>query len=509
MDHHRRLAAWRCGLGVLALALVLAAGGPTVAAAQAPPAGRVWISPDLPADHWAVAAARRAEALGLVQGHLPAQQRVPRHVVARRIREAAERAATAAPEYAALTSAWAARMADEFPALEVAGDATVRSLGQSAGLAYVSHRGRAQPGVGLPWDGTGARYLPPVSAVEGDAALTVGLGPYLSALAEPLVSTDGAALQGWDVSAGWRGVALAVGHQPIGYGYARSGSLVLSGREPVTRLQVQTVEPVRLPGPLRVLGLVAVHGFGGLLDEPRHPGDPYIWGATLRVQPHPRFTASIHRASIIGGDSVDTPLTARTFFRTLIGHNLLGFENEVVAGELRYRLPTERFLPLTVYTEWGAEDAAGAWRDVPGRLYGVEVPAVPRLPELAVGVEYVSFAGSCCGNPPWYRHAPHRGGWVTDERPMGHPLGGQGRQVSLLTRLDLAGSRVRLDAHGFLRRRDAENLFVPGRAGRSRGIELNGAAQLHPWLEVTVGLVAERGDGWMEDRAVLGLRTDF
>jgi hypothetical protein len=495
--------------GVFAACLILAAV-PSGARAQAP-ASEVHASPELAPDHWAVIAARRAEALGLVDGYLPAQRSVPRHVVARVLGEATSRASEDAPRYAELAHGWQRRFREEFPGLAGAENASgFRSYGQSATIGYLGHRGRYAPGRGVfPDSRTGADPLPGVSELRGTASLTAGLTPFLSALAEPGIGPDGLWWQGWDLSAGWRQVALSVGRQPVGYGYGWGGGVVLSGDEPITRVQFQTQAPFRLPGLLGRLGLISVHAFGGWLEEPRHAGDPYLWGAAGTLQFHPRATLSIHRASIIGGDSVITPLTPRTFLRTFIGHNLLGFENEVVAAQLRLRLPTDGVVPLTIYTEWGAEDAAGAWRDVPGRLYGVFVPAIPGVPTAALGVEYASFGESCCGNPPWYRHHPHTGGWVVDERPMGHPLGGQGRQATLYSQLDLLQSRLWLDGQLFSRRREGENLYVPGHEGASTGVEGRARLRIHRRGKVVVGGLHEAGEGWREQALSIGFRTFF
>jgi hypothetical protein len=494
---------------LLFLVVFLWIGLPMGGAAQSG-APRTQASPELPADHWAVEALRRAEALGLIRDYLPAQRRVPRHTVAAALRQAADGAA-GDPRYAGLTAGWLARFSEEFPELAAApAAAQPRSLGQAARIAYVGHAGRAAAGTGVfVGSRTGAAWLPPISEPRGDVSAAAGFTPHLSVLVEPAATPDGLELPGWDVSAGWRSLTLSLGRQPIGYGYARTGGIVLAGTEAVTRVQLQTSGPVRIPGPLRLLGPVSFHGFGGWLSEPRHPGDPYLWGIAASVQPHARFTMSIHRTSIIGGDSIETPLTPRNFFRTFIGHNLFGFENEVFAAQLRYRLPTEGVVPLTVYTEWGAEDAAGAWRDVPGRLYGIAVPAVPGLPQLSLGAEYASFAESCCGNPPWYRHAWHSGGWVVEDRPMGHPLGGEGRQASFFSRAELLDSRVRLDAHAFQRRRSGENLFVPGREGTSSGLEMRGAWRVGTHAEAVASLSTEGGDGWTERSALIGVRAFF
>jgi hypothetical protein len=180
----------------------------------------------------------------------------------------------------------------------------------------------------------------------------------------------------------------------------------------------------------------------------------------------------------------------------------------------RLRLPTEDFLPLTLYLEWGAEDAAGAWWDVPGRVFGVSVPALPGLPEVEAGAEYARFSGFCCGNPPWYFHGEFLGNWVAEDVPLGHPLGGEGWEALAYLNADALDARLRLEARGFLRERSdaglftlqqAGNLFAPARTGRSWGGSLDAAWRVTPSLEARVRLFRDAGDGWSEHRVGAGV----
>jgi hypothetical protein len=490
-------------------ALGSVAASPGAAQVARSPAGEV--SPLLAADHWAVQAARRAEALGLAPGYLPPQTGVSRHVVQAALLTAVERAAIDAPHLVEVAEGWSRRFEEEF------GDVRDRNpspgidrLGSRIGLDVVREQGHAAPGSGIfPWNLTGATALGDRTEALASGSLALGVSPYLSLLAEPTLGRGGVAWNGWEVAAGAGAFRLGVGRQPVGYGYAATGGVVLTGAEPVTRIELATSTPFRLPWLLGHLGPLSFHAFGSRLAEPRHPGEPYLWGMSGLVQPHPRLTLSVHRASIMGGDSTEVPLTARTFLRTFVGHNLLGFENEVVGGQIRVRLPTEALLPVTVYTEWGAEDAAGAWRDVPGRVYGVFLPALPRLPQVAVGAEYVSFAGACCGNPPWYRHSQHTGNWAVDRQPLGHPLGGQGRQATLLSQVDVLQSRLRADVRLFARSRHAENLFVPGRAGDSNGLDVRVRARTFSRGDIVTTLFHEAGGGWRETVASAGFHAYF
>ncbi|HEX2191443.1 MAG TPA: capsule assembly Wzi family protein, partial [Longimicrobiaceae bacterium] len=378
-------------------------------------------------------------------------------------------------------------------------------LGSAAGAGYERRGGAAEPGAGLFGRRTGVTPLPLRSTAVAEARLAGALAPGLAAAAEPRLADGGLELPRWDVVAGWGPVALSLGEQPVGYGPAAGGGVVLSGAAALPRLEAQTSRPLALPGWLRLLGPVSAHTFVTRLDERRHPGDPYLWGMRVALRPHPRLTVGMNRASIFGGDSVSTRVTAGSVGRMLLGMLSDDFENQVVAAEFRYRLPTEEVLPLTLYLEWGADDGAGAWWDVPGRVLGAYVPAVPGAEALALGAEYTSFATLCCGNPGWYTHAAQPGGWAAEGALLGHPLGGEGRELLVYSHADLAGARLRLDGRVFRRERGREgydafpragNLFAPERAGPSTGLHAGALWRATRRAELRLGAYREVGDGW-------------
>jgi hypothetical protein len=285
--------------------------------------------------------------------------------------------------------------------------------------------------------------------------------------------------------------------------------VVLGSSEAWNRVQLETVQPLALPGPLRLLGLAAFHTSLGTIGSERHPGDPFFWTASASIRPHRRFTLSAHRAAIFGGDNVATPFTLWNFVRLAGGLHTADFENQVVSLEARYRIPSDAWLPLSIYTEWGFDDSAGAIRDVPGYVAGVYAPALPGLARVSAGVERGSFSGSCCGNPPWYRHAAFPGGWAHRDLPLGHQLGGEGSESLVWTRMDLKRLPMSLDWRGWLRERGEENLYTPVRRGRSWGT----AGELRWWggnhLDAYFSASRDAGDGWNETRLRAGVNRFF
>lgn len=457
-------------------------------------------SPPLPIDHWAVRAAERAWALGLAPGYFPAQRSAPRALVAGALREAAERDTVHA-------AGWLRRFQEEFP--EYAAPRLL--LGGRAGVATEHEAGRTEPAYGAYGFRREPFALPDRDEWAGAATVALGVRA-AAALARVEAGTEGVEVPQWDVSAAWGPLTASIGREPVGYGTARSGGIVLTGAEPIARGQVQTLRPVALPSLLRYLGPATFHSSLSRLPRSRHPGEPWFWTARAGFQPHPRVQVGVNRASIFGGDSIATPVTAANVAKMFLGILSQDFENQVIAADGRWRLPTERVLPATVYFEWGSEDASGAWWKVPGRTFGLFLPRIGR--DLGAGAELTQFAQQCCGNPSWYMHASQPGGWVYAHRPLGHPLGGEGWEALAYGQAELLDARLRVEGRAFVRRRGQEglsrperasNLYAPARAGGSAGGSLDAAWRLAPRLDARVAVERDAGDGWREQR----LRADL
>ncbi len=492
---------------LLALALAVAPGLTARASAQEPAAPALPGSPSLAADHWAVRAAARTEAMGLVARYLPAQRSVPLAAVASALAQAAARAPGERPAAEALTRGWWDRFSEEFPgmAARFGGEGEPLVLGGAAGAGYRAETGRVEAGAGLFQRRSGPTALPDDRGAALDASVSLLPARFLGVRAAPGMGPERPERGRWDVTLGWRSLALSAGEQPVGYTAGLSGGVILSGTTRMPRVEVQTARPVSLPGVLRHLGPTSFHTFGTRFSEERQPGDPWLWGMRAAVRPHPRLTVAVNRASVFGGDSISTPVTAANLARMLIGTLSLDFENQLVSTDFRFRLPTERVLPLTAYLEWGAEDAAGAWWDVPGTVLGVLVPALPRLPQVALGAEWTRLPPECCGNPPWYLHTAFPGGWTWEGRPLGHPLGGEGEELLVYGSGDFLDARLRVDARAFARERGdrgyrpprwSGNLYAPDRAGTSFGGDVSAAWRLAPRSDLRLSLQRESGDGW-------------
>ncbi|HEU0014321.1 MAG TPA: capsule assembly Wzi family protein, partial [Longimicrobium sp.] len=283
---------------------------------------------------------------------------------------------------------------------------------------------------------------------------------------------------------------------------------------PLARAELRTDRPLRLPSVLRHLGPLTLETFVARIDGDRHPDEAWLWGARLAGRPHPRLTLGINRASLFGTEA--EPATAGRVLRMFVGViRNSDFENQVLSFDAAWRLPTEDLVPATVYLEWGADDGAGALNEQPARIVGIRLPGAFSFPELTLGAEYTRIQ-ACCGHGSWYFNGTFRGNWAVRDRPLAHPLGGQGWEGMGYVEVD--GDVLRLEGRGFARSRHDDNrfvfgggnLFTPGHEGRSYGGSVEGVLRLARGVELRAGLYREDGDNnWREERRHVEVTARF
>lgn len=505
------LGAWAADPGV-----VSGQEADSVPAAYAPDAP--YASAFVPPDHWAERAVRRLEVLGLAgPGFSWNRGTLTQGSVARILRDAERTAQESAPQWLPLLRGYAARFAEEFPAAvrAAAGREAPGARLADARLALGLERrtGEVLAGAGYfnDHDWSGPRTRPDQAGLAAVGSWSGELFPFVSVTATPSVRYGDWSLEAGYALAAWRDVAVWAGRRALGYGPGVGGGIVLNGAVQFDGGGVLLIDPVTLPGLLGVLGPIRFDTFVSRMDRNGEILNPWVWAARTSIAPHPRLGIGLSRAAVFGGAGNATP-TLRNLVYVIIGkHGGKGseFDNHVVAVDVRYRPPLAD-LPLALYLEWGFEDSAGAWRDVPGTLFGVELAALPGLPQVGFGLERASFAPSCCGNPIWYRHWHFLDGWTESGAPLGHPLGGHGTEWLGYGYADLLDARLRLTGRAFVRNREAENLFAPDRAGRSTGGSFQAAFRAAPRIDVLFGAELESGENdWTESRLGVGVRGTF
>ncbi len=459
--------------------------------------------------HWAVAAAQRLAALGLApDGFGWGERALTVREVRRVLQVAAERAPTDAPRLAELAQGYLARFDEEFGAA-LSSDAAIGRVParRPAGTvdAGVYHReGMVRGGVGYnnADDWTGAIPVGDVSTPFAGATLRLDAHPRLAFDIAARYDDRELEIGRAEISTGWRNLGLWIGRRRMGFGPGAGGGIVLTGIEALDGVGLGSLDPFNPGGPLEHLGPIRFQGAISRVRNGDRIRDPWFWTARLSLEPHARLQIGFTRAVMLGGEG-NSPWTLRNIAYTLIGKHAgeMGeFDNQVFAFDVHYRPPVGA-IPLLVYLEWGMDDSAGALKDVPAIVAGVYLPSLPMLPAASFRLEHTTFAGSCCGNTIWYRNWAFRGGWTDDGVPLGHPLGGHGREWLAEVRADLHEARVRLVAGGIVRWRGHENLFAPQRAGDAAGGWLRAGVRVSPRLEVFFGGALERGSGGWSSRS--------
>jgi hypothetical protein len=427
-------------------------------------------------DHWVANAIRRTVALGLAPATAdPMAAPITLQHAYDVLRQALHLAADSAAS--TMVRGWLELLQKEGPAAGALSLARV-----NAGVMTLSGQARGGDGYFPDEDWEGAWRL---EGVSGPAIMFAARGFVTQRVSW---SVDGGRLgHGWSVPAGALAVAagpvdLWAGRRRLHYGVGRGGGTVLgAGLDANPHLTQRTLfsltggglhtrEPFTYPSVLGFLGKGRVEIVGGHLPRNGRVESPFVvFGRVTSTPFTPRLTVGVNRGAIFGGRG--NPITAGRLGGLLIGlHGGEGgeFENQVLSAVIRFRPPVGP-VPLEAYLEWGMDDTAGAVRDTPAIIAGADLGAVPGIPFVSLGLETTRFPRSCCGNPIWYRSIFFRGSWADDGRLFAHPLGGHGSELLGHARLDLPQHGLMMRAQAFTRERGEENLFAPGRDGRSRG----------------------------------------
>jgi hypothetical protein len=488
----------------LPLLLALAA----IPAALPTPASAAWgdpgelpkygVSPLLPPEHWAVRAAARLDGVGLVTGWLPANQAAPMYMVWAALDEGARRAEKERPAMAAVARGWKEKFQQEWRGIDEKG--LLRFLGGQASIGYQYDTVSPEPAAVPPatWSLTPPKDSTPYLEVQAAGALS----DYLSLLVAP-VGTAWQVRWAGELVTGIGPVSLSAGRAPGQSGFAAPGGGVVLGGEPFRdRVAFQIYRPLDI-----YIGLVTLDVSLARLGSPTHASDTLLWEWSFQYQPVPRLTFGIQSGIMMGGSTWETitgsPFTFNDFLH-VVTYRGNGSENNVFSLSGRWRLPTEDWVPITIYGDWGADDNGGAWYQAPGIDMGLFIPSLPFAPELSVGLEW-SFFGTVCqpGSPDgglcrppdmplnWYTHAYS---WTTGDLPLGHRMGGNGRELFLYASADLLDARLLVRGDAFLRDRFSGNLYAPY-TGQSGGFDLQ-ATYRFGIGEIGVSGGLEAGSGW-------------
>ncbi len=241
------------------------------------------------------------------------------------------------------------------------------------------------------------------------------------------------------------------GKQTLWWGPARSGATLFSNNaEPVTMLRYDRVNPLILPGFLKLLGPMRMQFLLGRLSGAQfvqaddsiigRPGfalgdQPFIHGEKLAFQPTENFEFSVSRTVLFAGEGA--PFTTHTFLRSIFSVSGGNEQNDPgdrrVAVDATYRIPGLRKC-LTGYVDGFSEDqpfppiypTESAW------ISGFFLRCVPGLPRLTVRAEGLLSPHRDLAFPGFfYFNVHYLSGYTNNRQLIGSWIGreGDGEQI--------------------------------------------------------------------------------
>lgn len=378
----------------------------------------------------------------------------------------------------------------------------------SARVGFVNHTNQFAPGVGYDsaeW--SGARRVGDVSEPRAGLRLAYSVTNWLALS----IANQNADIEEAQINVA-RGLAGAwIGRRDIGFGIGDGGGLV-TDRVTVKGAGVFLARPLHVPlvGPTRFeMHASQIDNVLNINGTERNI-EPWFWMARGSIEPLANLRIGINRGMMFGGEG-NLPVTFARIADNVMGiytrNEESSFANQIISVDFRYRLPAS---PITAYLDWGSDDGAGGWWDVPGVLAGVQLMHIDSMFDATLGVEHVQFSGTCCSNSIWYRNVWFRGSWTNGDEPLGHPLGGHGREWRVFANGAFAADKLLAAVAVYQRRRRDENIFTPAWSGKSAGVraEADVSASRRIWLILKAE--AEWGaDDWSTNRASVFLRGRF
>ncbi len=361
-------------------------------------------------------------------------------------------------------------------------------------------RGKAEAGAGIGWLGEHLALQVNVAAVSDDRddQRVRADGTYFAANAGNVVLTAGWVDRWW--GPGW------------------DGSLILSNNArpvPSIALDRKTADPFESRllswiGPWR-----ATLFMGELEGDSSGVSHTRLVGARVTARPRPWLEIALTRTAQWCG--AGRPCGWRTLRDLALGRDnrsaALPEErepgNQLAGYEVRARSPWPR-IPLALYGQYIGEDEAGGLPSKFLGLFGAEGWTAGAWGSLRLRVEYADTACSFSRATPEfncaYRNGLYPQGYTFRERPLGHSLDNDGRQLSLgATFVDPRGTAISARVRRAELNRDGLGQHaISGAALTLNDVELR-YSRSFGFGRVSAGIGhSDPGDGAYEDRGARG-----
>jgi hypothetical protein len=237
----------------------------------------------------------------------------------------------------------------------------------------------------------------------------------------------------------YAGMDWSIGKQSLWWGPGEGGTLIMSNNAtPLWMAQLNTTNPVYIPGVSRVLGPIQTNNFFGSLAEHQFPAGPYMFGQKFSCKPLRDLELSISRTVVFAGQG-HVPLTFGSFWNSFTSFTNVPLDVKFSRNDpgarhaefdLSWRLPKlQRW--LTFYTNSIVHDDTNALPN--GRAGvnpGIYLSHVPKVPKLDFRAEagYTDPPGATAqGGRFLYWEIVYRDLYLNNKYLMGSWIGREGK----------------------------------------------------------------------------------
>ena len=254
------------------------------------------------------------------------------------------------------------------------------------------------------------------------------------------------------------GIELEIGRDSMWWGNGKNGSLLLSNNmRPFDMIKLTSTESFILPWIFQYLGQFKPVVFYTSLESKRDIPNAKFAGMRLDFKPLPQFQIGLTRTIMFGGDGRATMGIGgwfNTFFVNAISEHFNStYDNDQLASidaalTFSNQSDTLPFTGLRLYTEWGAEDSAGAaGGGIPNPngfsyMVGLLVDEPARINGVDIRAEWADTAMNERYGVLWYKHGVYTFGYTYNRRVMGHAMGGDANSLYLRTQYHLDNGGV-------------------------------------------------------------------
>jgi len=346
-----------------------------------------------------------------------------------------------------------------------------------------------------------APSAPPFSLLQRTVIAEVDLNPLQPAT--PFSTIDRFQLLDTYVAMKYAGMDWSIGKQSLWWGPGEGGELLMSNNAtPIWMAQLNSTEPIYIPGLSKLIGPVETDNFFGSLAEHQFPAGPYMFGQKISVKPGPDLELGIARTVVFAGEG-HVPLTFGSFW-----NSFTSFTNVPVSVKFSRNDPGARHaqfdfswrLPglqrwLTLYSGSFVHDNVSplprARAAVNPGIYLSHFPKLPKLDFRAEGAYTDPPGATAKGGRFIYWESVYHDLYLNDHNLMGHWVGREGKGYQAWSTYHISPQSA---VQASFRYTKIDKDFIPGGSTQwdatlsamlriRKDLQLKAFAQYESWLE--------------------------